>query len=546
MIRFANTIPVCCLLAASALAPAQTPPPPPPAPAPVAVPAPPAPPSAPTPMAMPAPRAVYLEDLGVPIDIQQKIDEAMAKVDMNTIGEEAARAAEKAMEVQQKLNIDMQDRLQDMKLNLNINAADMELQAQDMALRAAGKWDMAFAQQTSVAPKAPTPPMPPVQVFGPGQFRFMSKGSTDGLYDRGQRSLDSRNYDQALEAFTEVVNRGGNRADAALYWKAYTLNKLGRRDEASAALAELHSKYASSRWMDDAKALEIEVKQSSGQKVTPESQSDDELKLLALNGLMQSDPDRAIPILERLLKGAQSPRVKRDAIYVLAANSNPKAQQLLEQIARGSSGNPDLQLQAIQYLGRTSKQPNRAPLLMEIYNSSNDQTVKRAILNSFNTTNDKDRLMQLAKNEKNADLRMDIIRRIASSGDQTDVWQFYQTETDPALKQELLRMMNGRSDHLIEVARNEKDPKLRRIAVQSLASVHSQPATDALVAMYGSETDPQVKRTIVSALYGQRNVTALVQLGRKETDPDMKREIVRELVNMKSPEATQFLEDILK
>jgi HEAT repeat protein len=155
-------------------------------------------------------------------------------------------------------------------------------------------------------------------------------------------------------------------------------------------------------------------------------------------------------------------------------------------------------------------------------------------------------LLQLAKAEKNAELRMDIIRRVASSGDQTDVYQFYQAETDPALKAELLRMMNGRSDHLIEIARGEKDAKLRRIAVQSLASVHSQPATDALVAMYASETDPQVKRSIVNALYGQKNVTALVQLGRKETDPELKREIVRELVNMKSPEATQFLEEILK
>jgi TolA-binding protein len=508
-------------------------------------------------MAMPAPRAIDLQRLIElenasnidPIVIQEKIDAAMAKVDMAGISEQAARAAEKAMDAEQRLgSIDLQQRLEDMKLNMNLNfnldAADLDLQAQEMALRTAGKLDglMALAQAT---PKAPMAPMPPVQVLGAGQYRVY-KGNVDGLYDRGQRALDSRNYDQALEAFTEVVNRAGNRADAALYWKAYTLNKLGRRDEASAALAELHSKYASSRWMDDAKALEIEVKQSSGQKVTPESQSDDELKLLALNGLMQSDPDRAIPILERLLKGAQSPRVKRDAIYVLAANSNPKAQQLLEQIARGSSGNPDLQLQAIQYLGRTSKQPNRAPLLMEIYNSSNDQTVKRAILNSFNSNNDKDRLMQLAKAEKNAELRMDIIRRIASSGDQTDVYQFYQAETDPALKAELLRMMNGRSDHLIEIARSEKDAKLRRIAVQSLASVRSQPATDALVAMYASETDPQVKRSIVNALYGQKNVTALVQLGRKETDPELKREIVRELVNMKSPEATQFLEEILK
>jgi hypothetical protein len=41
-------------------------------------------------------------------------------------------------------------------------------------------------------------------------------------------------------------------------------------------------------------------------------------------------------------------------------------------------------------------------------------------------------------------------------------------------------------------------------------------------------------------------VKALIELGRKETDPDMKRHIVQHLVELKSPEATAFLEEILK
>ena len=66
-----------------------------------------------------------------------------------------------------------------------------------------------------------------------------------------------------------------------------------------AAIAELRKSYAGSRWLDDAKALEVEVKQAAGQKVSPESESDEDLKLMAINGLMQSDSERAIPLLER-------------------------------------------------------------------------------------------------------------------------------------------------------------------------------------------------------------------------------------------------------
>ena len=229
----------------------------------------------------------------------------------------------------------------------------------------------------------------------------------------------------------------GNRADGALYWKAYALIRLGRQDEARAAIAELRKSYASSRWLDDAKALEVEA----GKPVTPESESDEELKLIALNGLMQSDPDRALPLLDSLLKSAQPPKIKRQAIFVLAQSNSPKAQQLLEQVARGQ-GNPDLQLAAIRYLGERRRQGGSNPILAEIYASSNDVNVKRAILNAFESARDKDRLLQIAKTEKQQDLRLQAIRLLGSiQGTQADLWALYQAETTPEGKQQILESM---------------------------------------------------------------------------------------------------------
>ena len=85
------------------------------------------------------------------------------------------------------------------------------------------------------------------------------------------------------------------------------------------------------------------MKQASGKPVSPETEADDDLKLMALNGLSQSDPARTYPLIEKLLKGPASPKLKKKAIFVLAVNTSPAAQQLLEQIARGN-GNPDLQI----------------------------------------------------------------------------------------------------------------------------------------------------------------------------------------------------------
>ena len=69
---------------------------------------------------------------------------------------------------------------------------------------------------------------------------------------------------------------------------------------------------------------------------------------------------------------------------------------------------------------------------------------------------------------------------------------------------------------------------------------------DSLVSMYGSETDPAVKRSIVDSLHSQRNAKALVDLARKETDPEMKREIVSRLSNIKSKESDDYFLELLK
>jgi HEAT repeat protein len=102
------------------------------------------------------------------------------------------------------------------------------------------------------------------------------------------------------------------------------------------------------------------------------------------------------------------------------------------------------------------------------------------------------------------------------------------------------------TDHLLQVAKSEKEPMLRRTAIQALGSMDSPQTADALVAIYASETDLAIKRNILDSLHGQRNAKAIVDLARKETDPAMKREIVSRLSNMKSKEASDYLMELLK
>src|SRR5262249_31352778 len=115
-------------------------------------------------------------------------------------------------------------------------------------------------------------------------------------YEGAKDAYDDHNWRRAAAGFAKVANMKGAHADGALYWLAKTQNNMGMRSEALSTILLLRQQYPKSKWNDDAKALELEVRQSAGQQPAPEQITDEELKLIALNGLMNSDPERAIPI----------------------------------------------------------------------------------------------------------------------------------------------------------------------------------------------------------------------------------------------------------
>ncbi len=379
-------------------------------------------------------------------------------------------------------------------------------------------------------------------------FAFQPKNTTgrfEGEYDRGMRALDDHKYDDAVHRFDAVVNAKSSRADGALYWKAYSLNRLGRRDDALAALSQLRRDYAGSHWLNDAQALEAEIRQGSGQPISPAQESNEDLKLLAINSLMSADPEKAIPLLEDVLKGNSSPKVKERALFVLTQNQSPQAQQVLMNYAKGS-GNPDLQTRAIRYIGMSGTSDARKQLL-SIYNSSNDTSIKRQILQSLMTTNDKDTLLNIAKAEKDQELRQSAVRQLGVIHGVDQLAQLYAAESSLEVKKEIIRSLfiANASDKLLDIARNEKDQSIRSEAIRNLAMSHGV-AADALANLYTAETDSNVKRQLVNGLFAHGDAKLMIDLARKETDPQMKMYIVRQLSMMHSKDATDYMMEILK
>ena len=68
---------------------------------------------------------------------------------------------------------------------------------------------------------------------------------------------------------------------------------------------------------------------------------------------------------------------------------------------------------------------------------------------------------------------------------------------------------------------------------------------DALVELYTNEKDTSVRKAVLNAFFLQGNARQLVEVARKETDPVLKREAVSKLALMNAPEAREFFMEIL-
>jgi len=241
--------------------------------------------------------------------------------------------------------------------------------------------------------------------------------SAEDDYTRGTKALDQQRWQDAIASFDRVVEAKGKKADAALYWKAYALNKLGRDELVSSTCSQLHTSFANSTWNMDCAALTASGTASTAEAVADRASrhssvgSDADLKALALNSLLNRDPAQALPLVRNILTGNNTPELKQRALTMLAQNPSPEAQALVRDVATGKVA-PEEQKHAIRMMGVfQGKRANDT--LVEIYRTSNDRTIKRTVISSLFISGNATQMVELARNEKDLSLKHDIVSQLA-------------------------------------------------------------------------------------------------------------------------------------
>jgi hypothetical protein len=321
---------------------------------------------------------------------------------------------------------------------------------------------------------------------------FAATQPGDAEYQKGLGELDAQQWDKAVATFTaSAMKKKIGVADASLYWKAYAENKLGQAHQALASLAVLQQAYPSSRWINDAKVLALEVRLQEGKPVNPLSAGDpdQDLKLIAVNSLMQTDPATALPILQKVLAGGNnSEKVKERALFVLTQNRSADARKILLDTARNGPNN-GLQMKAIDFMGMMGGEDAHKDLA-SLYSGSSDPKVKREVLKSY--------------------------------------------------------MLSGSRESLLEAVKSEKDPALRSQAIKYWAMTGNSDDGAALTAIYKSDSNTEVRKAVLDALFMKQDGKAMVDLAKAEKDPAQKLEIVRKMSMIQSPETKAYMLEVLK
>jgi len=450
---------------------------------------------------------------------------------------------------------------------------------------------------------------------------------------------------KAQEKFSEYVNSFPNEKniDAALYWLAYTQQKLTKYDQCRATIERLLEKFPSSSWRDDARVLLAQMPGSysiassdlastiigttgaitlppgenayvyapSGQgpvalapgqgvAATPyvwsvdgsSNTADDddpcEFKIVVLQALFQTDPQRGIVAATDWLKpgSTQTVRCKSAALTLLGRNGGKAVTPVILGVARNES---DLKLRAraISTLGATNDDSVIDALREFALNSPQPEIVEASLYALSKHTGERaiGVLSDIAISGKMTAQRKLAIASIASRPGEPAVdalFRIYDADQSFEIRRAVIsgfanRKSERAGNKLFEIARSSDSVDLRKAAIGAISRRGGDKAIDFLISLYDTEKNEELKDQIVnslgtgsafyvgspiaigsgqttitsvgsgSRLSDQRVVRKLIEIAKNQQAPmERRRRAIGWLSRSKDPAVIQFLEELLR
>lgn len=369
-------------------------------------------------------------------------------------------------------------------------------------------------------------------------------------YLAGHEAIERGRWEEARQSFAalekELRRTGADGADSALYWQAYALAQARRTADAARVVDRLAKEHPASRWNDDARSLVAgRAAQRSGEGAR-DGGSDDAEALMAIDALLTSGNRKAVPLLQRVLAGDYSGKVKERALFVLTQIDPAAADQAFAAILAGDA--PDrLKQEAIRSIAVGGSKASHERLL-QVYRAGGNPKLRRAVLDAWLISGRGDLVAEAARNETDPAMRRHAINTLGAMGDVAAIRSLLPALADDRSQQAAMQALGiaGAADALVEIARDARAPmKMRTEAVEALGIVGKRTGPQ-VVDFYKAGQPEALRKAAIRALMMHGDGARLIEIYRVEQDPKMKRELLQAIAVSDSDGALDLIDEVLK
>jgi HEAT repeat protein len=279
---------------------------------------------------------------------------------------------------------------------------------------------------------------------------------------------------------------------------------------------------------------------AAAQKTPNDADDAEQLKIAALEALVAAPEDRALPIVEKVLKGDYSDGLKSRALFVLSQIDRPEAQKMLVDMAKTGKGS--LRLDAIRMIGISGDADGLAGL-KEIY-AGGDASVRESVLAAYLIADDAAAVYEIAVNAAD-DKELEAAINILGAMDARDELRKLRERIGNSESLIHAYAISGDYESLRELALDNSDPNRQAQAIHGLGIVGGNEANATLLQVYKSASTPQVREAALQGMQISDYDEGVLELFRASQNPDEKRQLLRALVIMDSDAVVDIIDATL-
>lgn len=370
--------------------------------------------------------------------------------------------------------------------------------------------------------------------------------ASNALYWQGQTALKQSDWSTALQRFVELEKQlrknEPKSVDTALYWEAYTLTQAKRTAEAKNTIERLRREFPDSRWSRDADALLAQMQPAT--KLDPGAM-DDDLAYIAVQGLLSAPPERALPLLKKVLASDRPIKVKKRALFVLSQLDTDEAINVVIETAK-SGREPELRREAVRMLGISG---NRTAIehLTGIYASSS-ATEKKEVIEAWLIAGRKDLVLKAARDESDPAIRRKAIETLGAMGASNELYQMFDATKDAANRRAIIHSLGvaGNTSALNAIASNTTLPQAERVeAMHALGIAGDRGGRTALADLYTKADTPALRDAALHGLLITGDGDAVKKLYQSARTTEEKKALLRVLTQMDDDAAMDVIEQEL-